>query len=145
MTSTLTPARRRRSPTAAARFGFVVAVAVNLVMLWAAHRLLDWGWPGFLTADFERVLPLVSASILVAVAANLAYLVSDRRWVRPLGETAIAGVGLAATVRLLEVFPFDFGGYATDWSWLVRVALALGVVGTAIALLVNGVKLLTDG
>ncbi|HSK23835.1 MAG TPA: hypothetical protein VK906_11690 [Egicoccus sp.] len=146
MTSTLAPGpATRRPPTTAARFGFAVSIVVNLVLLWAAYQLLDWGWPGFLTADFERLLPLVTASLVVSIAANVAYLLWDRRWVRPLGDLVIAAVGVVVTVRFLDVFPFDFAGYATDWSWLARTVLAVGLVGAAISVIVNGVKLLTDG
>ena len=145
MATTVVPKpSNRRSPTGTARFGFAISILVNLALLWTAHHLLAWGWPGFLTADFERVLPAVTVSLCVGVAANLAFLLSDRRRVRPLGDLAVAAVGAAATVVALDVFPFDFAGYTTDWSWLLRTLLVLGLVGASIAVIVNTVKLVTD-
>lgn len=44
-------------------------------------------------------------------------------------------------MQLWQVFPFDFAGYATDWSWLLRVAVIVGVVGTGIGVVVHLVKL----
>jgi hypothetical protein len=40
------------------------------------------------------------------------------------------------------VFPFDFSGWSFDWSSLVRVVLAMAIVGSAIGLLVQLVALL---
>jgi len=39
------------------------------------HRLLDWGWPGFLTDDFELVLIVGIAATGIAIIANLVKLV----------------------------------------------------------------------
>jgi hypothetical protein len=50
-----------------------VAAAVNLVLLWL---LLVWpGWEAlpFLTDQFNQVVGLMSASLLVGAAANLVY------------------------------------------------------------------------
>ena len=39
------------------------------------------------------------------------------------------------------MFPVDFSTYARDWSWLVRTLLILGIVGGAIAVIVDLVRL----
>jgi hypothetical protein len=44
-------------------------------------------------------------------------------------------------IRTLQVFPFDFTTYSVDWATLLRVALSLGIFGTAIAVVVELVKL----
>ena len=46
-----------RAPAPGRRSGYVVAVAINAALLWVTHQLLDWGWPRFLTEDFEELLP----------------------------------------------------------------------------------------
>lgn len=145
MTTTHAPDTRvRRRPTPAARLGFAISIAINGAMLWVAHQLLDWQWPAFLTDEFADVLPLVSASLVVSMAVNAVYLALDRRWVRPLGDLVTAVVAVVVTIRVLDVFPFDFSAYATDWTWLARTTLIVGLVGALIAALVNGVKLITD-
>lgn len=131
---------RRRVSTRAKRFGYVLAAVVNGVMLWAAHQLLDWGWPGFLTDDFELMLGLVTASFIASIAVNLALAVHHRGRVRSLADIVTAAFGLAVGLRTWEVSPFDFSGYATDWSSFVHVALVIGIAATGIALIVNLVK-----
>ncbi|MFA9430548.1 hypothetical protein [Egicoccus sp. AB-alg2] len=145
MTTTRVPELTRRHPTAANRAGYVVAIAVNGLLLWVAGRLLDWGWPGFLTEDFTEVLPLLTVSLVAGMLANAAFLVRDRGAFRALADLVTTTVGLAVAVRLWDVFPFDFAGYPQDWSWLVRVGLAVGIVGGTIAIVVNLVRLVRCG
>ena len=142
MASTYLPATPAlRPPTAAERFGYLVAIGVNAVMLWMAHQLLGWQWPSFLTVEFERVLGLLTASFVVSMVVNAAFLAHNRGRFRALCDLITAAFGLAVGARMWVVFPFDFTGYARDWSWLARLALIVGIVGTAIAVVVNLVKL----
>lgn len=143
MGSTLAPARSTaRQPTALRRVGHVMAIAVNAIMLWMVARLLEWGWPAFLTEDFVEVEWLVSASLVAGIIVNAAFLVHDRGHFRALGDLVTNGFGLAVTMRTWAVFPFDFSGYATDWTWLVRTVLVIAIVGTAIGIVASLAKFL---
>ncbi len=135
--------RQLHLPTPAKRFGYLVAAAANSVLLWAVHRLLDWGWPAFLTEDFEQVLGIVTASLIAGIVANLALAVHHRGRSRALADVVTAAFGLAVGLRMWEVFPFDFTGYATDWSGPVRLALGVGIGATGIAIIANLVTLVT--
>ncbi len=124
------------------RLGYLVAAAVNGVLLWVFHHLLEWGWPKFLTEDFEQVLPVLSASLVATIVANLCFLAYDRRWFKALAEAVTAALSLAAGVRTWQVFPFDFSTTARDWSTLARVVIAVGIVVMAIAVVANVVTFL---
>lgn len=130
-----------RRPSGAARFGYAVAVLVNGILLWVSHQLLVWGWPGFLTDEFEAVLPLLSASLVAGMVVNALFVLYDQGRFRALGDAVTSAFGLSVTMRMWSVFPFSFEGYARDWTWLVRVGLALGVAGTLLGLMVALVKL----
>jgi hypothetical protein len=132
-----------RVPTSAKRVGYLVAAALHGVLLWAVHQLLDWGWPGFLTADFERMLGLVTASVIAGIVVNLALAVHHRVRSRAFADLVTAAFALAVGLRMWEVFPFDFTGYAIDWSAPMRVALGVGIAATGIAIIANLVKLVT--
>lgn len=126
--------RANRPPVGARRAGYVVAVLVNAALLWLLH-----GWPGwqeapFLTADFVDVLWLVDLSLWVGAGVNLVYLIRDPLWLTALGGVATTAIGLIATVCLWQVFPFDLGD---GWTVVVRIALVLAIVGSAIGILVN--------
>lgn len=134
---------RLRVPTPAKRIGYLIAAALNALMLWVAHQLLDWGWPGFLTDDFELVLGFATASFIANIVANLGLAVRYHGCAPPLADLVTAAFALAVGLRMWAVFPLDFTGYATDWSGWVRVALVTGIVASGIAIIVNLAKLIT--
>ncbi|HEY0118784.1 MAG TPA: hypothetical protein VGC04_08400 [Cellulomonas sp.] len=114
-----------------------MSVAVNAVMLWGAHRILDWGWLPFLTPAWALVLPVLTASLVVAIVANVLFLGYDGVWLRAPANAVLAGFGIAVSVRLWQVFPFDLSGYAFTWDAVVRVLIVLSIVGSAIAIVVE--------
>lgn len=130
-------------PVTLRRTGYTVAIAVNAVVLWGVHRLLAWNWPGFLTDDFERVLPLLTASLIATLVSNAVFLLRDHGRVRALGDLVTSVFAVVVGVRMWSVFPFDFSGYARDWNDLVRVMIAVTIAATAVAVIVNLVQLVT--
>jgi hypothetical protein len=130
----------RRPSTGSRRAGYAASIVVNVVMLWLVN-----GWPGwdvlpFLTADFQDVLWLVNASMVVAIALNLAYLVRDPRWLTSAGAVVTTAVGLAAVVAMLRVFPFDFGD-SDVWPVVFRILLWVALAGSVVGIVVNLVAL----
>ena len=140
VTTTKSPARR---PTLAARrVGYLVSVLVNVLLLIAVN-----GWPGwealpFLTADMSLVVGLVNASIVVNLVANLVYLLRDPLWVKALGDLVTTAVGVAASVRMWQVFPFDFGDATFPWEPLARLLLGIAIVGGGIGVVAALVRLM---
>jgi hypothetical protein len=141
----MSPTTQRKRPSAAARrAGYAAAVLVNTALLFAVN-----GWPGweavpFLTDDTTLVLGLVNASILVSLAANAVYLLHDPPWLRALGDVATTSVGLAAMVRIWQVFPLDFGDSTFDWPLVAHVLLGVGIVGSVIGILVGLASFVRD-
>ena len=132
----------QRGPSTAARRAARLAAAVgNLVVVWVSHRLLDWGWPAFLTDDFVHVLGILTASLVANALVNLALAFHHGDRLRRLAELVATWFGLAVALRLLEVFPFDFAGYGTDWTGAVTGLLVLVVAVTGVAMVVDLVQL----
>ena len=145
MSTTFSPTHPAVSgrPTASRRFGYLVAIAANAVMLYGAHHLLAWGWPRFLTDDFETLLPIVTASFVAGMLANAAFVCFDAAWFKLLANIVTSAIGFVVALRTWQVFPFDFSGYDHDWSWLVRVVLVVAMVGAAISVVVESVRVIT--
>lgn len=133
-TRTTTPKVRKRQSLASRRVGYVIAVLINAAMLYAVNRWPGWDAVSFLTADTERVLGFVNASILVSLVANVVYLVRDPRWLKALGDGVVAAVGVASSVRVWQVFPFDV---SSGWELVLRILLGIAIVGGAIAVVVG--------
>lgn len=134
---------RRRSPKprpgpGVRRFGYVVAAAVNAALLYLVNVRPGWDAAPFLTDATTSVLGAVNASIAVGLVANLVYLAADPVRLRALGDAVTTSVGLYAMVRVWQVFPFD----VTDgWTTVLRVLLAVGMAGSAIAVVAAVVRL----
>jgi hypothetical protein len=131
-----------RQPVAARRTGYLISAALSAVVLYLVNSRPGWEAVSFLTADTVRVLGLVNLSLAAGLVANLLYLGYDGPWLKTPGDLATSVIGLLTAVRVWRVFPFDFSGWSTDWSWVIRVMLVLGIVGSAIAVVVQGLSLL---
>jgi len=122
------------------RVGYVIAILVNLLMLYVAHNLENWGLP-FITGEFGRVLPALDLAILAAAGANALLLINDAPWFRALLQIFQGLAGFWAAVTLFRVFPFDFG---SDFiNSLSRVVLALVMLGILVGLVLDLFRLVT--
>jgi hypothetical protein len=140
---TVTEASRRPS-VGARRFGYFVALLLEAALLYLLNVRPGWGVLPFLTDDMEQVIGLLNVSIVVGMAANALYLVHDPAWLKALGDLATTGVGIAVLVRFWQVFPFDFGDASFDWALLARIMIVLGIIGSAIGLVVALVRLVRN-
>ncbi|WP_030440534.1 hypothetical protein [Actinoplanes subtropicus] len=124
----------------ARRAGYVIAAAVNAVLLYLINGRPGWAVLPFLTGDVVRVLPLINLSLVAGIAVNLIYVIRDSRWLVAAGGLITTGVGLAALAKLWQVFPFDFAA-GSPWPTVTRVLLLLGIAGSMVGLVVQLVAL----
>jgi len=145
MEQTLTqpkPARTKPGPSPATRrFGYAVAILVNVALLIVANNLLAWDIFPFLTNDFERILPILNVSLGAAIVVNLVYLAYDAGWFKGLTQIGLLTISLAVTIRLYQVFPFDFATYEFGWKPVATWALILAMVGIGIGVVAELVRL----
>jgi len=134
-------AASRTSTPGQRRFGYLLGALVNACLLYAVHVWPGWDVLPFLTEGMTEALGLVTATMAVAIAANLVYAVTDPPWVRSLGDLITTSVGLAAAIQLWQVVPFDFSGYSLDWALVTRILLVVAIVGSAVGILVAAGKL----
>lgn len=128
----------RRSSAGTRRAGYALAIVFSTALLVILN-----GWPGwqampFLTGATSQVLWLVSLSLAAGIAVNLACLVRDPPWLKLPGDLATTAIGLAAAIRVWQVFPFDL---SPGWSTTVRVLLAVAIAGSCIGLVAQVVSL----
>ena len=134
----MTTTETTRPSTASRRAGYVIAAAINGVLLWLIYVWPGWDAVPFLTADFDTVLWLIDLSLVVTIAVNLIYLIRDPRRLTAAGAVVTTAIGLAAAIRMLQVFPFDFGD-SDVWPVVFRVLLWVAIIGAAIGIIVNAV------
>ncbi len=123
------------------RFGYSVAIVINAGLLVVVNNVLAWGWFPWLTDDFEQVLPLISLQLVAGILINVAYLFYDKARFKSASQILVNLIGLGATVRTLQVFPFDFSAYEFNWAAVARVVLILGILASTAAIISEVVKL----
>lgn len=119
------------------RFGYGVAIAINLVLVWIVGSLLQWEVLGFLTAEFADLVPLIQLGLWVTVAANVVYIMNDRSFSTRAARLVVDIVNLFVTFRIFDVFPFDFSAHTFNWGLVFRAVLVIALVATAIGALVH--------
>lgn len=140
MTTTLDrpPVRRKTTePPSGRRIGYAIAIAINAAFLYIVHNLLEWDWVPFLTTDFNRVLGILTASLILTIAVNVLYLGYDASWFKSLTQAITLFVSLLVTIRIFNVWPFDFSTTTFNATWLARLILMVAIVGTSVAILVE--------
>jgi len=137
VTSTLSGpvASRHRSKRLEARVGYVIAVVVNAVLLFLINVSPGWQTFSWITDSFTQVLVLLNVSIVANLVANLVYVFYDARRFKAVVQAILLTISLAVTIRILDVFPFDFSAYSFNWAALVRVLLIIGIVGSGIGII----------
>ena len=128
-------------PSAITRFGYLVAIAVNFGMVAVVNNILEWDVVPFLTSDFSRLVSFISLSLSLTIAANVIYLAFDPPWFKSLSQIGLLLVSLAVTIRIYQVFPFDFSSYDFDWSLMTRWILIIAIAATCIGMLAEAAKL----
>jgi hypothetical protein len=125
------------------RFGYGVAVVINVAMLIVVQQILGWGWLPFLTHEFAEVVPWISMSLIASIVANLVCQFNDTTTVKSTGQILVNLISIFVTLQMLLVFPFDFSAYTFSWEIVVRVVLVLAMVGAGIGALTELIKLVS--
>jgi hypothetical protein len=128
----------RRPSAGARRAGYGLAIVFSTALLIILNGSPGWQAIPFLTSDTILVLGLVNLCLAATIAANLVYLAYDPPWLKAAGDLATTGIGLAAAIRIWQVFPFDLSG---GWSAAVRAVLVVAIAGSCLALVVQIVVL----
>jgi len=113
----------------AKRFGYSVAAAVNGVMIFVVHNIMEWELFGWLTADFDRLVPWLTVSFVAGIVLNLVYAWDDSVPIKSPGQIMSALVGLIVTLQTLAIFPFDFSNYDFNYALPIRIALWVAIAG----------------
>lgn len=114
--------------------GLAIALAVNIYLL----PLLP-----FVTGEYYHWLPVGNAALVISAVFDIAKYFVPRRMYYFLKGVAILP-DIYSAYLLASLFPFQFAliGY-NQLNRIIRVALYLGVFGTAVGCIVNIVKTFT--
>jgi hypothetical protein len=128
-------ARRRMSD-------YIFSVIFDIAFLVVVNKVPDWNI-AFITGSFPDILWALNTSLAVSLAGNLILIFFHPRFLHHLFNAVFAVFAILALSVILSVFPFEFADLVGDWlNIVVRIALIVGIVGSAISVIVNIVKAL---
>lgn len=126
--------------------GFAFAAVFNFVFMLVLNAHAVWRpWlGGVVTESFADVLWAANLGFTVQIFGNLVLSVTSPRPLRRAMELIFAVAALIGAVVFYRVFPFDLARFGEPVVVTARVLLALGVFGSAVAILVSLVRLLVS-
>jgi len=127
--------------TEARRFGYAVAVGVNVVLVLVVNNIQQWGLAPWLTDEFGEMLWLINLSLGVSIAVNLAYMAYDEVWFKAATQILVNGIVVVVALVAFQIYPFDFSAYAFNWDLLVRFIIGGAIFGSVIGVITETVKL----
>lgn len=119
------------------RFGYTVAVVVNLVLVWVVQNIVEWDIVPFLTEEFEQVVPITIFSLVLSAIANVVFLFKDTGRFKKAVDILTTGVTFVVVVRTYQVFPFEL-----ESAFWLRVLMILVAVAIAAAVLAQLIQLI---
>lgn len=123
------------------RVGYGATVLIDIALIYFVNNVLEWGWFPFLTDDFEMVVPLISFSLAMNGAVNLAYMALDPTWFKTICEAVLGFIAVLVIIRLFVVFPFEFE--SDFWTTTTRVLLIFIGSAVTIGVLTETVQFIT--
>lgn len=106
-----------------------------------------WDEIGFITSDFEEVLPFMNASFGASIFTHLVLIFVRTGLAKSLVNVVDAAFALVVLYKLYDVFPFDFDGgldflndYGKPLLILISVAVIIGLVASFLTSLGGGEK-----
>jgi hypothetical protein len=127
---------KHESSPAIRKFGYVMAIFVNIILFYVFNNLLNWHI-SFLTDAFTACVWILNISILSTMAANIFFIAFDEKWFRHLLHLILNIIGLIFTISLYTIFPFSF---SQDTAHIVKILLIIMIFFSVISVLVETIK-----
>ncbi|MDP2965879.1 MAG: hypothetical protein Q8N39_07575 [Pelolinea sp.] len=130
---------QNKMPSPARQFGYIIAIAVNIALIYIANNLLNWNVP-FLTKDYTQCLWAVNLSLGVTIFINFIFIFFDRKWFKNLMQAFGNVFAFISGFIFWRVFPLNL---SDSLARIVNFALiiALGaIVLSAMIELVGAVR-----
>lgn len=114
----------REKPTfgAARKIGYIAVIIIMIVILYLLRNYEKWHIP-FLTPEFSRCLFYIELSIYGTIAAQVLFILYDKRWFRHLVQVLTGILGALSIIMIYVIFPFE-----PDIHWLKWIRIGLLII-----------------
>ena len=119
-------------------YDYLIAIFLNLILLYIANNLIYWNL-SFIAASFSDVLWAINLSLIVAIVANVSFILYDPRWFKICSKIIMNITALVAAFTLLTVFPFVINLFVLTLG--LKFILIIGVVASFVSIIFQILKL----
>jgi hypothetical protein len=119
-------------------YDYLIAILLNLIMLYIANNLIYWNL-SFIAASFSDVLWAINLSLIVAIVANVSFILYHPRWFKLCSKILMNITAMFAAITILTVFPFVINQFILTLG--LKFLLIIGVVASFVSIIVQIMKL----
>lgn len=120
-------------------YSYLFAIIANLIFLYIVNNLLYWNL-SFIADSFSSVLWAINLSLIVALVANVSFILYDQAWYKHTAKIIMGFTTLIASYILLTVFPFNLTQNIVIICFII--ILVLSIIASIVSILIEIVKLL---
>ena len=128
-----------KMPSGAGRFGYLMTIAINFMVMYAANNLHKWNTP-YLTDQYSEVLWAINLSLSAAIFVHFIFLVFDRKWFLSLMKSLTNIFSFISVYVFRQVFPLNLSESMAKTTNLGLVILLLLILLSTLIELINSIK-----
>ena len=121
---------------------YIPSVICNIVLIIVVNKIPDWNIV-FITESYPDILRAVNMTLIVHLVGNFILIFIHPLFTHHLANAVFSVFSLIAAWVIFSVFPFGFSEIVGSWlNTVIRVCLIIGIVGSAVSVVVHLVKAL---
>ena len=128
-----------KMPSGIRRFGYLISIAINFFMMYAANNLTSWNTP-YLTDRFSECLWAINLSLSAVIFAHFTFMVFDPKWFRSFMKSLTNVFSFISVYVFRQVFPLDLSDSMIRTANLGLVILLLLLLLSIFVELINSIK-----
>ena len=132
---------RMTASSFAIAWSFVLLIFFNYFTKYIAYYQLEgnrWIRYPILTGDFNAWLPILTITLTLSIVGHIILIIYDRYILRETTLIVLNLFGIAVTVTLLSIYPFDFHAVPNDTAvTIVSILITVVLIGITIGLLIG--------
>lgn len=119
-------------------YDYLIAILINLVFLYIVNNLIYWNL-SFIAGSFADVLWALNLSLVVAIVANVSFVVYDPPWYKIVAKILMSFTALVAAFTLLTVFPFVINQVILAVG--LKILIIIGILASVVSILFQIMKM----
>lgn len=119
-------------------YDYLFAIIINLVLLYIANNLLYWNF-SFIALSFSEVLWAVNLSLIVAIVANVSFILYDPPWFKIVSKIIMSFTALIAAFTILTVFPFVINQFILAVG--LKIIIIIGILASVVSIIFQIMKM----